>query len=150
MKMEDKNVNYPVSELENSYLSYIRNDTLTELSEKFGVQLDSLTSLLDLSINLYKTGIRYLLQQEEFLDLPVIAHSSYGNSENFLIEAYPSDNGTGYRSISINNENRTCDLSFGVRLPEYEVKNSKYKTVRDILPLIDEIIFDGHPLNPNT
>lgn len=38
--MEDKNVNYPVSELENSYLSYIRNDTLTKLSEKFDVQIE--------------------------------------------------------------------------------------------------------------
>lgn len=147
--MKDNNMNYPVSELENSYLSYIRNDSLTELSEKFGVQLDSLTDLSDLFTNLYKTGIRYLLQQEEFLDLPVIAHHSFGDHETFLIEAYPLDNGTGYRSISIDNESQTCDLAFSVRQPEYEVKNSKYKTVRDILPLINEIIFDGFPLNPN-
>lgn len=145
--MEGNNVNYPVRELEEDYLSYIRNDSLTELSEKFGVQLDSLTDLIDLAINLYKTGIRSLLQKEKFLDLPVIAHCSYGNREAFLIEAYPLDNGTGYRAISIDNENHTCDLSFHSRIPEYEVKDSKYKTVRDILPLMDEVIFDGYPLN---
>ncbi len=135
--MENNNVNYPVKELEEDYLSSIRNSSLAELSEKFGTPLDNLTDLMDLVIQLYETGINGLLQQEKFLNLPIIAHCSVGERESFLIESFPSGNGTCYRAIDIDNENHTCALSFQIRMPKYEVKDSKYKTVRDILPLID-------------
>ncbi len=128
-----------VEGLEREYLSNIRNQSLSELSDLCGLPLDNFTDLLDLANMIYDKAIQYLLQKEEFLNIPIIAHFSRESKETFLIEEYAlnENNVIPYRAIEIDTESGYCCLSFCVRHLDGEVKNSKYKVVRDILPLID-------------
>lgn len=128
--------------LEQEYLSSIKNLSLSELSATYGQPLNNLTDLLDLTDMLYDKGIKDLFQKDEFLNLPIMAHYSYDMEDSFIIgkgspreECIPS-----YRAISIDRERNQCHLSFHALTPEYEVKDSEYKIVKDLLPLIKDMI----------
>lgn len=72
----------------------------------------------------------------------VMTYQSYDNKDIFLIDTFPSakKNILSYRAIEIDKENDRCMLCFCAELSEYKVEGSKYKIVRDLLPLIKECI----------
>lgn len=134
--MQIDNSNHTVQKLEKEYLSQIEKQSLADLAITYEMPLDNITDMFDLINTVSDDGIKFLLHNEEFLNLPILAHCCHGEEEEkvetFLIEHYSDDD---YRAIEI--KYGICSLSFCAKIPEWEVNNSKYKTVRDILPLID-------------
>lgn len=128
--------------LEQEYLSSIKNLSLSELSATYGQPLNNLTDLLDLVNMLYDKGLKSLFQNKDFLNIPIISHYSYNETDSFLIEVCSPDKETilPYRAISIDRERGDCHLAFVGEMPEYEIVDSKYKIVKDLLPLIEDII----------
>ena len=123
--------------LEQEFISTIKGKSLADLSDMAKQPLDNITALNDLITALCNNGIKYLFHSEEFLSLPIKAHYRYGESESFLIGAYPQYKEFVPHGRAVEITDGMAQLSFIVPTQENIVYNSRYKTVRDIIPLIN-------------
>lgn len=128
--MSKKNPNNLIHELEREFISHVMNQSLADLSAVLGFKLDNLTALGDIGDVLKEKGLLYLIHNKDFLDLPVLFHQNDGDKDTFLLEKWGD---SFYRAIEFDSEGGYNGLSLCVKMPEHEVKDSKYKTIWDII-----------------
>lgn len=128
--------------LEREYISHITNRSIADLAAELAYRIDTMNDMYDLISMLYDKQIKYLFNNEEFLNLPIIAHYKYKDFDKFFIETHDSIGGIDcYNIISINSANKECCVCFSSTTPEFEeVTDSEYKIVKDLEPLIEDCL----------
>lgn len=130
-------------QLEREYISHITNQSIADLAAVLAYRIDTMNDMYDLISMLYDKQIKYLFNNEEFLNLPIIAHYKYKDFDKFFIETHDSIGEIDcYNTISINSANKECRVCFSTTPDFEEVTDSDYKFVRDLLPLIEECVYD--------
>lgn len=141
--MKKEKSDHVMYKLEREYISHITNQSIADLAAVLACRTDTMDDIFDLMRVLDNNQIKYLFNNKEFLNLPILTHYKYKDYDKFFIESLDGICGVDcYNIISINIEKKECLLHFSGTTPEFkEVKDSEYKFVRDLLPLIDDCLY---------